>query len=101
MEDSPQAEEDAPIELTDLLPPENSAQDARQALAAMLAAIDNAKDHVFLCTYIFNAGQVATAFGEALARAAERGVDARLLVDGIGMRSTVSASSSLPWRTIL
>ncbi|WP_308585542.1 response regulator [uncultured Desulfovibrio sp.] len=35
MEDSPQAEEDAPIELTDLLPPENSAQDAGQALAAM------------------------------------------------------------------
>ena len=35
MEDSPQAEEDAPIELTDLLPPENTAQDAGQALAAM------------------------------------------------------------------
>ena len=35
MEDSPQAEEDAPIELTDLLPPEAPAQDAGQALAAM------------------------------------------------------------------
>lgn len=35
MEDSPQAEEDAPIELTDLLPPENTAQDAGQALATM------------------------------------------------------------------
>lgn len=35
MGDSPQAEEDAPIELTDLLPPENTAQDAGQALAAM------------------------------------------------------------------
>ena len=34
MEDSPQAE-DAPIELTDLLPPEDSAQDAGQALVAM------------------------------------------------------------------
>lgn len=35
MEDSPQAEEDAPIELTDLLPPENTAQDAGQVFAAM------------------------------------------------------------------
>ena len=35
MEDSPQAEEDAPIELTDLLPPENTAQDAGQTLVAM------------------------------------------------------------------
>ena len=35
MEDSSQAEEDAPIELTDLLPPENAAQDAGQALSTM------------------------------------------------------------------
>lgn len=35
LEDSPQAEEDAPIELTDLLPPEAPAQDAGQAFAAM------------------------------------------------------------------
>ena len=41
-----------------------------QAYPAMIEAIDNARDHVFLCTYIFNAGQVATAFGEAMARAA-------------------------------
>ena len=67
-----------------------------QAYPAMLAAIDNAKDHVFLCTYIFNAGQVATAFGEALARAAERGVDARLLVDGIGMLYSLRK----PWKKL-
>ncbi len=35
LEDSPQTEEDAPIELTDLLPPEAPAQDAGQAFAAM------------------------------------------------------------------
>lgn len=35
MENSPQAEEDAPIELTDLLPPDNAEQDAGQVLPAM------------------------------------------------------------------
>lgn len=56
-----------------------------QAYPAMLRAIGAARQHVFLTTYIFNAGATATAFSEALAAAAARGVDVRLLVDGIGM----------------
>ena len=56
-----------------------------EAYPAMLKAIREAKEHVFLCTYIFNAGKTATDFGNAMAEAAERGVDVRLLVDGIGM----------------
>lgn len=56
-----------------------------QAYPAMLQAIYAAKKHVFLCTYIFNAGRVASAFEEAMVRAAARGVDVRLLVDGVGM----------------
>ena len=67
-----------------------------QAYPAMIAAIDKARDHVFLCTYIFNAGEVATAFGEAMVRAAERGVDVRLLVDGIG----VLYSLRKPWKKL-
>lgn len=56
-----------------------------EAYPAMLKAIREAKEQVFLCTYIFNAGKTATDFGNAMAEAAERGVDVRLLVDGIGM----------------
>lgn len=67
-----------------------------QAYPAMIDAINNARDHVFLCTYIFNAGHVATAFGEAMTRAAARGVDVRLLVDGIG----VLYSFRKPWKKL-
>lgn len=55
-----------------------------EAYPAMLAAIDAARSHVFLATYIFNAGKAGHAFVEALTRAADRGVDVRVLVDGVG-----------------
>ena len=55
-----------------------------EAYPAMLEAIAAARNHVFLATYIFNAGKVGAAFTEALAAAAARGVDVRVLVDGIG-----------------
>ena len=67
-----------------------------QAYPAMLDAIRQARDHVFLCTYIFNSGQIATAFGEALADAAARNVDVRLLVDGIGMLYSLRK----PWKKL-
>ena len=56
-----------------------------EAYPQMLAAIREAREQVFLCTYIFNAGKIAAEFGDALTEAAQRGVDVRLLVDGIGM----------------
>lgn len=55
-----------------------------EAYPAMLAAINAARSHVFLATYIFNAGKAGHAFVEALAAAAARGVDVRVLVDGVG-----------------
>lgn len=55
-----------------------------EAYPAMLQAIQAARQQVFLATYIFNAGATGTAFAEALAAAAARGVDVRVLVDGIG-----------------
>ncbi|WP_297671049.1 phosphatidylserine/phosphatidylglycerophosphate/cardiolipin synthase family protein [uncultured Desulfovibrio sp.] len=67
-----------------------------EAYPAMLAAIREARDHVFLCTYIFNAGRTAQAFNKALAQAAARGVDVRLLVDGIG----VLYSLRKPWKKL-
>ena len=55
-----------------------------EAYPAMLQAIDEARHVVYLSTYIFSAGEVAATFCRTLARAAARGVDVRLLVDGFG-----------------
>lgn len=55
-----------------------------EAYPEMIAAINAAKNHVFLGTYIFNYGVAAKEFIAALSGAHERGVDVRVLVDGIG-----------------
>lgn len=55
-----------------------------EAYPAMLAAIENASQHIFLSTYIFNYGVAAKEFIAALVAAKDRGVDVRVLVDGIG-----------------
>lgn len=55
-----------------------------EAYPAMIAAINAAKNHVFLGTYIFNYGHAAQMFMDALCAAHARGVDVRVLVDGVG-----------------
>lgn len=55
-----------------------------QAYPAMIEAIKKARREVFLCTYIFNYGHAAQAFIAALVDAHKRGVDVRVLVDGVG-----------------
>lgn len=57
-----------------------------QGFAAMLAAIENAKQSVTLCTYIFDRDAMGKQFVTALQRAQERGVDVRVIVDGVGIR---------------
>lgn len=57
-----------------------------EAYPAMLAAIDEAERGVALATYIFDRGQVADRFVDALARAAARGIAVRVLIDGVGAR---------------
>ena len=57
-----------------------------QAFPAMLQAIEAAASHVFLSTYIFETNPSGLAFVDALARAAARGVDTRVAVDGVGER---------------
>ncbi|AGY92365.1 hypothetical protein SPICUR_07010 [Spiribacter curvatus] len=54
------------------------------AYPAMLEAIDQATDRVYLSTYIFESNSVGQRFADALAAAHERGVDVRVLVDGAG-----------------
>lgn len=54
------------------------------AYPAMLEAIDQARHRIYLTTYILDAGRIGQVFVDALARAANRGVDVRVLLDGIG-----------------
>jgi cardiolipin synthase len=64
-----------------------------EAYPAMLRAIDNASERVCLSTYIFRSDAVGEQFLDALTRAAERGVDVRVLIDGVGELYTY------PWVT--
>jgi cardiolipin synthase A/B len=57
-----------------------------EAYPAMVTAIEGATRSVALATYIFDRGQVADRFIEALSRAVERGVEVRVLIDGVGVR---------------
>lgn len=61
-------------------------RNGNEAYPAMLHAIHAARQHVYLSTYIFAHGSTAEAFCEALALAAARGVDVRVIVDGFGGR---------------
>ncbi len=55
-----------------------------QAYPAMLDSIAAAQHHIFLATYILDRDETGTQFIEALAAAAARGVDVRVLIDGFG-----------------
>lgn len=50
----------------------------------MIAAIDAAQHSVLLCSYIFRADEVGKRFVSSLKRAKSRGVEVRVLIDGIG-----------------
>ena len=54
------------------------------AFPKMLDAIREARESVWLATYIFQTDPVGEAFVQALAAAVRRGVSVRVLVDGIG-----------------
>lgn len=55
-----------------------------QAYPAMLQAIDQAQYRLYLTTYIFENNRSGIEFMDALARATRRGVDVRVIVDGVG-----------------
>jgi cardiolipin synthase len=59
-------------------------QNGDAAYPAMLAAIDSARVSVVLCTYILRDDKAGRPFIEALARARQRGVEVRVLIDGMG-----------------
>ncbi len=55
-----------------------------EAYPAMLAALDGAKSRINFETYVFSDGEIGERFIEALARAAQRGVFVRIVLDPIG-----------------
>ncbi len=59
-----------------------------EAYPRMLAAIDAATRSVALASYIFDNDPTGRIFADTLARAVKRGVDVRVLVDGIGSTYT-------------
>jgi len=61
----------------------------------MLAAIRGATRRVFLSTYIFDTGPLGREFIAAIADAASRGVDVRVLLDGIGELYSLPRASTL------
>jgi cardiolipin synthase A/B len=62
--------------------------DGPRTFEAMLAAIEGAKRSVALESYIFRNDRIGERFADALAAAAKRGVQTRVLADWIGTRGT-------------
>jgi cardiolipin synthase len=54
-----------------------------QTYPEMLAAIENARQSLFLATYIFETDHTGRSFIDALSRAVQRGVDVKVIVDGL------------------
>lgn len=61
----------------------------------MLEAIENAKEKVYLATYIFESNKTGKQFADALGRAKRRGVDVRVVLDGIGNISSLPRGSKV------
>ena len=59
-----------------------------EAYPQMLAAIDAASRSIALASYIFDNDPTGKVFAEALGRAVARGVEVRVLIDGIGSTYT-------------
>jgi cardiolipin synthase len=64
-----------------------------RAYPRMIEAIEGASASVYLATYIFETSEIGEEFIQALSRAVERGVNVRVLVDGVGEKY------SFPWVT--
>jgi len=87
-------------------------ENGENAFPVMLAAIGGARRSIWLSTYIFETDPVGRQFIDALAAAAARGLQVRVLVDGIGewyswpravrllRRSGVRAARFLPPRLL-
>lgn len=66
-----------------------------QAYPAMLAAIASAQQRIELSTYILKTDKTGMAFAHALRDAKKRGVDVRVLIDGVGEFYSLRKISSI------
>ncbi len=66
-----------------------------EVIARLIEDIDQAADHVHLLFYIFQDDPLGRRVAEAMARAARRGVKARIVVDAFGARTL--AAELGPW----
>jgi len=66
-----------------------------EAYPAMLEAVEKARRTLFLSTYIFDTDETGRQFITALSSAARRGVDVRVLLDGIGELYSKSRAADL------
>ncbi len=66
-------------------------RDGPATFDVMCEAIEGARSTVVLETYILRSDETGQRIGDAIAAAARRGVDVRLLSDWVGMRGTSSA----------
>ncbi|MBA3252897.1 MAG: cardiolipin synthase ClsB [Burkholderiaceae bacterium] len=62
-----------------------------QYFPRLLAAIDSARQSIYIETYIFELDSVGEKVSDALAAAAQRGVAVHLLIDGFGSQTTADA----------
>ncbi|RMF69865.1 MAG: cardiolipin synthase [Alphaproteobacteria bacterium] len=63
-------------------------EEGDEAYPAMLEAIDRAQRRVWLESYIFDWDEIGARFAEHLLLARQRGVDVRILLDGVGALGT-------------
>jgi cardiolipin synthase A/B len=70
-----------------------------QAYPPMLGAIARATHSVHLATYLFDGDGTGLLFADALTAAAQRGVEVRLLIDGLGERLSRPSARHLLRRT--
>ena len=61
-------------------------RDYEGSIDQLIQDIDGAKKHVHLLTYIYRDDQTGQRVAEALKRAAQRGIECRLLLDAVGSR---------------
>ncbi len=71
--------------------------DENAAIAALIADIDAARNHVHLLFYIWLQDGNGSAVLDAVERAASRGVTCRVLIDGLGSRTL---ARSARWRSL-
>ena len=65
-----------------------------QAYPEMLDTIKNARTSIYLMTYIFDTDHIGTQFIDALVAAKDRGVNIKVLIDGVGELGLQSRASS-------